>query len=180
MIEDTSTPITQGGPRKISPFFVPGSIINMIAGLVSIHTGTKARIWATVSACSTANHSMGEAARIIEYGDADIMVAGGAECDGQSAGRWRVLRGARLVASQRRSRVGKPSVGRRSRRLRAGRGRGHPRAGRTEHAKARGARIYCELAGYGMSADALPHHRAAGRRRRCRAQHGQRFAATPA
>jgi 3-oxoacyl-[acyl-carrier-protein] synthase II len=79
MIEETQTAYLNGGWRKISPFFVPGSIINMISGLVSIHYGYKGPNLATVSACSTANHSIGEAARLIEYGDADIMIAGGAE-----------------------------------------------------------------------------------------------------
>src|ERR1700687_4573184 len=79
MIEDTCVAYHQGGPRKISPFFVPGSIINMIAGLVSIQYGYKGPNLGTVSACSTANHSLGEASRIIEYGDEDIMSAGGAE-----------------------------------------------------------------------------------------------------
>ncbi|MGN6255994.1 MAG: beta-ketoacyl-ACP synthase II, partial [Solirubrobacterales bacterium] len=69
----------QGGPRKISPFFVPGSIGNMVAGLASIHYGLKGPNLGTVSACSTGNHSIGEAARLIKYGDADVMVAGGAE-----------------------------------------------------------------------------------------------------
>ena len=107
MIEETAKHYFEGGPRKISPFFVPGSIINMIAGLASIHYGYKGPNLATVSACSTANHSLGEAARIIEYGDADVMIAGGAEATVNPLG-----------------------IG--------------------------GARIYCELAGYGMSADA--HH----------------------
>src|SRR6202022_4743952 len=79
LIEATHHAYEQGGLRKISPFFVPGSIINMIAGLVSIHYGFKGPNLGTVSACSTANHSLGEASRIIEYGDADIMIAGGAE-----------------------------------------------------------------------------------------------------
>ena len=79
MIEDTSNAYREGGPRKISPFFVPGSIINMISGLVSIHYGYKGPNLALVTACSTANHSLGEASRLIEYGDADIMLAGGAE-----------------------------------------------------------------------------------------------------
>src|SRR5258706_6445267 len=77
MIEETHKAYTEGGLRKISPFFVPGSIINMIAGLASIHYGYKGPNLGTVSACSTANHSLGEAARLIEYGDADIMIAGG-------------------------------------------------------------------------------------------------------
>src|SRR5438552_14052226 len=79
MIEETHRHFVEGGLRKISPFFVPGTIINMISGLVSIHYGYKGPNLATVTACSTANHSLGEAARLIEYGDADIMVAGGAE-----------------------------------------------------------------------------------------------------
>src|SRR5215472_1635221 len=79
MIEEVHRHYVDGGLRKISPFFVPGTIINMISGLVSIHYGYKGPNLATVTACSTANHSLGEAARLIEYGDADIMVAGGAE-----------------------------------------------------------------------------------------------------
>jgi 3-oxoacyl-[acyl-carrier-protein] synthase II len=75
MIEDTARAYAEGGPRKISPFFVPGSIINMIAGLVSIHYGYRGPNLGTVSACSTANHSFGEAARLIEYGDADVMIS---------------------------------------------------------------------------------------------------------
>ena len=77
MIEETHRAYLQGGLRKISPFFIPGTIINMVAGLVSIHYGYRGPNLGTVSACSTGNHSLGEAARLIEYGDADIMVAGG-------------------------------------------------------------------------------------------------------
>src|SRR6266508_3888661 len=79
LIEHTEHAYAEGGVRKISPFFVPGTIINMISGLASIHYGYKGPNLSTVSACSTANHSLGEAARIIEYGDADVMVAGGSE-----------------------------------------------------------------------------------------------------
>ncbi len=79
MIEETHAAYGAGGLRKVSPFFVPGTIINMISGLLSIHYGYKGPNLATVTACSTANHSIGEAARLIEYGDADVMVAGGAE-----------------------------------------------------------------------------------------------------
>src|SRR4029079_6505060 len=79
MIEDTDRAFLESGVRKISPFFVPGSIINMIAGLVSIHYGYQGPNLGTVSACSSANHSLGEASRLIEYGDADVMIAGGAE-----------------------------------------------------------------------------------------------------
>jgi 3-oxoacyl-[acyl-carrier-protein] synthase II len=155
LIEETQQAFAEGGPRKISPFFVPGSIINMIAGLVSIQYGFQGPNLAMVSACSTANHSIGEAGRIIEYGDADIMVAGGAEAtvsplgmggfcsaralstrndDPQSASRpWDIDRDGFVL----------------------GEGAGVLVLEEYEHAKARGARIYCELAGYGMSADAF-------------------------
>jgi 3-oxoacyl-[acyl-carrier-protein] synthase II len=79
MIEETKVAFEAGGVRKISPFFVPGSIINLVAGLASIHYGFRGPNLAIVSACSTANHSIGEAGRLIEYGDADVMIAGGAE-----------------------------------------------------------------------------------------------------
>ena len=104
LIEETHDARTpQGGPRKISPFFVPGSIINMIAGQLSIKYGYKGPNLAIVTACTTANHCIGEAARLIEYGDADVMVAGGAEVDREPARRRRLLRRARAVDAQRRS-----------------------------------------------------------------------------
>jgi 3-oxoacyl-[acyl-carrier-protein] synthase II len=142
--------------RKISPFFVPGSIINMISGLVSIHYGYKGPNLATVSACSTANHSFGEAARLIEYGDADIMVAGGAEATvsplgvgGFCAARALSHRNDDPATASRPWDVGRDGFV-------LGEGAGVLVLEEYEHAKARGARIYCELAGYGMSADA--HH----------------------
>ena len=79
LIETTHDAYLAGGPRKISPFFVPGTIINMISGQLSIMYGLKGPNIAVVSACTTANHSIGEAGRLIEYGDADVMIAGGAE-----------------------------------------------------------------------------------------------------
>ncbi len=79
MIEETHNAMLAGGVRKVSPFFVPGSIINMISGIIAINYGFKGPNFATVSACATGNHSIGEAMRLIEYGDADVMVAGGAE-----------------------------------------------------------------------------------------------------
>ena len=163
---DARSRISHGGVRKISPFFVPGSIINMISGLVSIHYGYKGPNLATVSACSTANHSIGEAARLIEYGDADIMVAGGAGVDGLAARHRRLLRVARAVDAQRRSGDGEPAVGRRPRRLRAGRGRRRPRA---RGARARqGARRAHLLRTHRLRHERrrAPHHGAAGRRRR--------------
>ena len=154
MIEDTSRAYSQGGPRKISPFFVPGSIINMIAGLVSIQYGFKGPNLATVSACSTANHSLGEGSRIIEYGDADIMIAGGAEATVSPLGI-----GGFCAARALSHRNDDPATASRPWDVDRdgfvlGEGAGVLVLEELEHARARGVRIYCELAGYGMSADA--------------------------
>jgi 3-oxoacyl-[acyl-carrier-protein] synthase II len=156
MIEETQRAYMQGGLRKISPFFVPGTIINMVAGLVSIHYGFRGPNLATVSACSTGNHSLGEAARLIEYGDADVMVAGGAESTvsplgvgGFSAARALSTRNDDPATASRPWDVGRDGFV-------LGEGAGVLVLEEYEHAKARGARMYCELAGYGMSADA--HH----------------------
>jgi len=156
MIEHTAKAYFEHGPRKISPFFVPGSIVNMIAGLASIHFGFKGPNLATATACSTANHSIGEAARLIEYGDADVMVAGGAESTvselgigGFCASRALSTRNDDPAAASRpwdRDRDG----------FVLGEGAGVLVLEEYEHAKARGVPIYCALAGYGMSADA--HH----------------------
>jgi 3-oxoacyl-[acyl-carrier-protein] synthase II len=155
MIEHTQSAFLEGGVRKISPFFVPGSIINMISGLVSIQYGYKGPNLATVSACSTANHSIGEAARLIEYGDADIMFAGGAEATvsplgigGFCASRALSTRNDDPTTASRPWDVGRDGFV-------LGEGAGILVLEELEHAKARGARIYCELAGYGMSADAF-------------------------
>jgi len=154
MIEDTHRAYVQGGLRKISPFFVPGSIINMIAGLVSIQYGFKGPNLATVSACSTANHSLGEASRIIEYGDADIMIAGGAEATISALGV-----GGFCAARALSHRNDDPATASRPWDVDRdgfvlGEGAGVLVLEELDHAKARGARVYCELAGYGMSADA--------------------------
>ena len=156
MIEETHNAMLAGGVRKVSPFFVPGSIINMISGIVAINYGFKGPNFATVSACATANHSIGEAMRLIEYGDADVMIAGGAEstmCPLGVAG----FAAAKALSG----RNDDPETA--SRPWDSGRdgfvlgeGAGVMVLEEYEHAKARGARIYCELAGYGMSADA--HH----------------------
>jgi len=155
-IEREHKALLEGGPRKISPFFVPGTIINMVAGLVSIHYGYRGPNLGTVSACSTGNHSLGEAARLIEYGDADIMVAGGAEAVVSPLGV-----GGFCAARALSTRNDDPATA--SRPWDAGRdgfvlgeGAGILVLEEYEHAKARGAKLYCELAGYGMSADA--HH----------------------
>ena len=156
MIEETHLAYQQGGLRKVSPFFVPGTIINMIAGLVSIHYGYQGPNLGTVSACSTGNHSIGEAARIIEYGDADIMVAGGSEATvsplgvgGFAAARALSTRNDDPATASRPWDVGRDGFV-------LGEGAGILVLEEYEHAKARGAKIYCEVAGYGMSADA--HH----------------------
>ncbi len=156
MIEETHNHFLQGGVRKISPFFVPGSIINMISGLVSIHYGYQGPNLGTVSACSTANHSIGEAARLIEYGDADVMVAGGAEGTVSPLGIGGFCASRALsTRNDDPERASRPwDVGRDGFVL--GEGAGVLVLEELEHARARGARIYCELTGYGMSADA--HH----------------------
>lgn len=154
MIEDTHLALLDGGPRKISPFFIPGSIINMVSGIVGINCGFKGPNFAVVSACATANHSIGEAQRLIEYGDADIMVAGGAESSvcplglgGFSAAKALSQRNDDPLTASRPWDRGRDGFV-------LGEGAGVVVLEEYEHAVARGARIYCELAGYGMSADA--------------------------
>ncbi len=156
MIEDTHAAYQAGGLRKVSPFFVPGTIINMISGLLSIHYGYKGPNLATVTACSTANHSIGEAARLIEYGDADVMVAGGAEATVSPLGV-----GGFVAARALSHRNDDPATASRPwdkdrDGFVLGEGAGVIVLEELDHARARGARVYCELAGYGMSADA--HH----------------------
>jgi 3-oxoacyl-[acyl-carrier-protein] synthase II len=156
MIEDTQRAYLQGGPRKISPFFVPGSIGNMVAGLASIHYGFRGPNLGTVSACSTGNHSIGEATRLIKYGDADVMVAGGAEAcisplgvGGFGSARALSTRNEDPATASRPWDVGRDGFV-------LGEGAGVIVLEEHEHAKARGAHVYCEVVGYGMSADA--HH----------------------
>ncbi|MBK9446895.1 MAG: beta-ketoacyl-ACP synthase II [Betaproteobacteria bacterium] len=154
LIEETRDEYIKSGVRKISPFFVPGSIINMISGNLSIMYGYKGPNVALVSACSTGTHSIGDAGRLIEYGDADIMIAGGAEATisplglgGFCAARALSTRNDDPITASRpwdRDRDG----------FVLGEGAGVLVLEEYEHAKARGARIYGELVGYGMSADA--------------------------
>ena len=155
LIEQQAESLRVGGPRKISPFFVPGTIINMVAGNLSIALGLKGPNISIVTACTSGTHSIGDASRMIEYGDADIMVAGGAEAaitpltvagfcsakalssrndDPKTASRpWDIDRDGFVI----------------------GEGAGVMILEEMEHAKKRGAKIYCELSGYGMSADAF-------------------------
>ena len=154
MIEDTHNDFLGGGPRKISPFFIPGSIINMISGNLSIMYGLKGPNLAMVSACTTGTHCIGESARIIEYGDADVMVAGGSEATICS-----LAIGGFSSAKALSTRNDDPSTASRPWDKERdgfimGEGAGVLVLEEYEHAKARGAKIYAELAGYGMSGDA--------------------------
>jgi 3-oxoacyl-[acyl-carrier-protein] synthase II len=156
MIEGNHTDYQQRGVRRISPFFVPGSIINMVSGEVSIMFGFQGPNYAVVSACTTGLHSIGDAGRLIEYGDADVMIAGGAESTvspmgigGFCAARALSTRNDDPTTASRpwdRDRDG----------FVLGEGAGVLVLEEYEHARKRGARIYCELTGFGMSADA--HH----------------------
>ncbi|MDO9311403.1 MAG: beta-ketoacyl-ACP synthase II [Nitrosomonas sp.] len=154
MIESTDTAYHAGGPRKISPFFIPSTIINMIAGNLSIMFGYKGPNIAIVTACTTATHSIGNSARMIEYGDADVMVCGGAEsCVTPLAiGGFAAARALSVHNSDPESASRPWDIDRDGFVL--GEGAGVLVLEELEHAKRRGAKIYAELAGFGMSADA--------------------------
>ncbi len=154
MIEDNHTELMNRGPRRVSPFLIPGSIINMISGNLSIMYGLKGPNLAIVTACTTGLHSIGEAGRLIEYGDADVMIAGGAEStisplgiggfDSMQALSTRNDDPATASRPWDKDRDG----------FVMGEGAGVMVLEDYEHARRRGARIYCELTGFGMSADA--------------------------
>lgn len=153
-IEDTTARLLEGGPRKVSPFYVPSTIINMVSGHLSILTGIKGPNFSAVSACATANHSVGMAMRLIQYGDADVMVAGGAE---RGSSPTSVAGFCSMKAMSTRNddptRASRPWDKDRDGFV-MGDGAGVLVLEEYEHAKARGARIYCELAGFGASSDA--------------------------
>ena len=154
LIEQTNDTYDEGGPRKVSPFFIPGTIINMISGNLSIMFGFKGPNVSIVTACTTGTHSIGDAARMIEYGDADAMIAGGAEAaitELSVAG----FASARALSS----RNDDPATASRPwdkdrDGFVIGEGAGVMVLEEYESAKKRGAKIYAELTGYGMSADA--------------------------
>lgn len=155
-IEATQTDYLERGPRRISPYFVPGSLVNLVSGQLSIMLGLKGPSYAVVSACTTGLHSIGDAARLIEYGDADVMVAGGAEATisplgmgGFAAMRALSTRNDDPETASRPWDIGRDGFV-------MGEGAGVLVLEEYEHAKKRGARIYAEFDGYGMSSDA--HH----------------------
>jgi len=155
-IEDTQAEYLARGARRISPFFVPASLINLISGQLSIRLGMKGPSYAVVSACTTGLHCIGDAARLIEYGDADVMLAGGAEATvsplgigGFAAMRSLSTRNDDPATASRPWDIDRDGFV-------LGEGAGVLVLEEYEHAKRRGARIYGEFAGYGMSSDA--HH----------------------
>ena len=153
-IEQNHETLQGGGPRKISPFFVPATIINMISGNLSIRHGFQGPNLAMVTACTTGTHNIGDAARLIEHGDADVMVAGGAEYATSPLGLGGFA--AARALSQRNDdpeRASRPWDADRDGFV-LGDGAGVLVLEEYEHAKARGANIYAELVGYGMSGDA--------------------------
>ena len=154
MIEGTHAELTQRGPRRISPFFVPASIINMISGHVSMRFGFKGPNLAIATACTTGLHSIGAAGRMIEYGDADVMVAGGAEATVSplGVGGFAAMR-ALSTRNDDPKTASRPWDKDRDGFV-LGEGAGVMVLESYEHAVARGARIYAELGGFGMSADA--------------------------
>ena len=154
-IEETTLKWAEGGPRKISPFYVPSTIINMIAGQVSIMTGAKGPNIAAVTACTTATHNIGLAFRMIQYGEADAMIAGGAEyaTTPTSVGGFCSMK-ALSTRNDDPTRASRPWDKDRDGFV-MGDGAGIVVLEEYERAKARGARIYCELVGFGMSGDAF-------------------------
>ena len=155
LIEENHGDYVKRGPRRISPFFVPGSIINMVSGQLSIMLGLKGPTYGVVSACTTGTHSIGDAGRLIEYGDADVMLAGGAEStiSPLGLGGFASMR-ALSTRNDDPTTASRPFDKDRDGFV-LGEGAGVLVLEEYEHARRRGARIYAELAGYGMSSDAF-------------------------
>ncbi len=154
-IEEQTIKYHEGGPRKISPFYVPSTIINMLPGQVTLLTGIKGPSFSAVSACASSNHSIGVAMRMIQYGDADVMLAGGAERGSTptSIGGFCAMK-AMSHRNDDPARASRPWDKDRDGFV-LGDGAGIIVLEEYEHAKARGARIYCEIVGFGASSDAF-------------------------
>ena len=154
LIEEMHNELLKSGPRRVSPFFIPGSIINMIAGNLSIMLGTKGPNLAIVTACTTSTHCIGEAAKSIRYGEAEVMIAGGAEaCVTELA--MGGFASARALSTRNDDPAGASRPWDKDRDgFVLGEGAGAVVLEEYEHARKRGARIYCELVGYGVSSDA--------------------------
>jgi len=154
-IADMAVTLHEKGPRRVSPFFIPGRIINLASGFVSIEFGLKGPNHAVVTACSTGAHAIGDAARMVALGDADVMVAGGAESpvNRMALAGFAALRALSTNFNDEPARASRPYDKRRDGFV-MGEGAGAVVLEELEHAKARGAKIYAELVGYGMSGDA--------------------------
>ena len=154
LIEETHAELTNRGPRRITPFFVPASIINMISGHVSMKFGFKGPNIAIVTACTTGLHCIGEAGRMIEYGDADVMIAGGSEATVSPLGIGGFAAMRALSTRNDDPKTASRPWDRDRDGFVLGEGAGVMVLEEYEHAKARGAKIYAELVGFGMSGDA--------------------------